>query len=90
MEIQDQELLETFNSQPPLGQRWAINLEWVIVEIPKMVLAKIRANPTQIMGWFSTILRKEWKLIFLLTKRSVWNGWIPLTYPAWGEAKNPW
>ena len=90
MEIQDQELLETFSSQPPLGQRWAINLEGVIVEIPKMVLAKIRANPTQIMGWFSTILRKEWKFIFSLTKRSVWNGWIPLTYPAWGEATNPW
>ena len=78
MEIQDRELLETFSSQPPLGQRWAINLEGMIVEIPQVVLAKIRANQTQIIGWFSTKLRMEWKFIFLLTERSVRNGWIPL------------
>ncbi|KAK9997222.1 hypothetical protein SO802_021908 [Lithocarpus litseifolius] len=42
------------------------------------------------MGWFNTNLRKSWKFIFSLTKVSAKEGWLPLTDPAWGEAKNPW
>ena len=55
-----------------------------------MVLTEIQANPTRVMGWYNTEIKKAWKSIFLLTEVSVREGWLPLSDLAWREAKNPW
>ena len=89
MESNSRELLLSFSSQPCHGQRWAINLDGVVVEIPKMVLAEIHANPTRVVGSFNEKLQKAWKCIFPLTKVSVREGELLLTDPAWKEVKNP-
>nr|POE60756.1 hypothetical protein CFP56_44115 [Quercus suber]POF16127.1 hypothetical protein CFP56_15618 [Quercus suber] len=52
MENQARELLLSFSSEPPTGQRRAINLEGEVMEIPKVVLVEIQAKPTHIIGFF--------------------------------------
>lgn len=52
------------SSWPLPKLRWAINLEGKVIEILKIVIVKIRANPTHVIGWFNNKLRKAWKLIF--------------------------
>lgn len=58
--------------------------------IPEVVILEIRANPTHVMGWFSTKLRKAWELIFPLTATSRSLGYLPLTNLTWGRMLNPW
>lgn len=89
-ETQTHKLLLSFNSQVCPGQRWAINMEGIVMEIPEVVLAEICANPTHVMGWFNDKLRKAWKNIFPLTGRSAREGGLDLLDPAWTEARNPW
>ena len=72
-------LCSSFNSQPPLGSRWTINLEGAVVEIPKIVIAKKGANLTRVMGWFNAKLRKAWKFVFPLTESNVTERSFPLT-----------
>ena len=71
--------MEAFNSEANREEKWAINLEGRIVEIPSVVIDEVRARPTHKMGWFNAKLRKAWKLIFPLTPRSVTMGFLPLT-----------
>jgi len=53
MPSHNREILMNFSSQPFLGQRWAVNLEGIVVEILEVVIAKICANPTHVMRWFN-------------------------------------
>lgn len=46
MESNNRELPLNFSSQLGQNQRWAINLEGVVVEILEVVLVEIRAYPT--------------------------------------------
>ena len=67
------------SSWPLLKPRWAINLEGKVIEIPKIVIAKVKANPTHVIGWFNNKLRKAWRLIFPLTEESTRMGHLPFT-----------
>lgn len=90
MESNKLELLLSFSSQSGQNQRWAINLEGVVVEIPEEVLAEIKVNPTRTMGWFNKKLLKTWKFIFPLTEMSAKEGGLSLLDPAWKAVKNAW
>lgn len=79
--------MEAFNSEANWEEKWAINLEGRIVEIPSVVIDKIQARPTHKMGWFSAKLRKAWKLIIPLAPKSVTLSFLPLTDPAWASIK---
>lgn len=89
MESNNRELPLNFSSQLGQNQRWAINLEGVVVEIPEVVLVEIRAYPTRTIGWFNKKLQLAWKFIFSLTERSAKEGRLSLLDPAWEAAKNP-
>lgn len=82
--------LTSFNFQPFLGQRWAINFEGTVVEISEVVIAKIQANPTHVIGWFNDILRKEWKYIFLLMAAIARDRTMSPIDLAWKKVHNPW
>lgn len=82
--------MENSNFEVNREEKWAINLEGRIVEIPSMVIDEIRARLTHQMGWFSAKLRKAWKLIFPLTSMSATLGFLPLTNPTRGMMTNPW
>ena len=69
---------------------WAINVDSVIMEIPRVIIEEIRAHPTHTMGWFSPKLQKAWKLLFPLTPTSSALGYLHLTNPAWGRMIDPW
>ena len=69
---------------------WAINVDSVIMEIPRVIIKEIRAHPTHTMGWFSPKLRKAWKLLFPLTPTSSALGYLHLTNPAWRRMIDPW
>lgn len=73
MEFQTQEVLLIFSSVPPSGQRWATNLEVVMVASLELVLALSHANPIHTTGWFNASLRKTWRVS---------------VKEAWREAKN--
>ena len=50
-----------------------------MIEISKIVIAKVKANPTHVIGWSDNKLRKAWRLIFPLTEESTRIGHLPLT-----------
>ena len=65
-------------------------MEGVVVEIPKVVLAKICVNQTRAVGWFNNKLRKAWKNIFPLTKTSAREGGLNLSNSVWMKARISW
>ena len=69
---------------------WVINVDSVIMGIPRVIIEEIRAHPTHTMGWFSPKLRKAWKLLFPLTPTSSALGYPHLTNLAWGRMIDPW
>jgi len=62
--------MNSSNSQLMVELRWAINFDSRVVEIPDVVIAKIRAKPTHVMGWFNKKLVIAWRNIFPLTADS--------------------
>ena len=65
-------------------------MEGVVVEIPKVVLAEMRANQTQAVGWFNNKLRKAWKNIFPLTETNAREGGLDLSMSVWTKARISW
>ena len=58
---------------------WAINVDELMVEILRVIIEEIWAQPTYTMGWFNARIRKAWKLLFSLTPTSAALGYLPLT-----------
>lgn len=40
--------------------KWEINVDGLIVEILRIIIDEIRAQPTHSMGWFNSKLRNAW------------------------------
>ena len=81
--------MENSNLVPNPTAKWAINVDRLIVEIPKVIIEEIRAHPTRPMGWFNAKLLKAWKLLFPLTLTSAVLGFLPLLDSAWGTMEEP-
>nr|POE55078.1 hypothetical protein CFP56_26659 [Quercus suber] len=82
--------MESSNSAATQGTKWAINVDGMIVEIPRVIIEEIRAHPTHTIGWFNPKLRKAWKLLFPLTPTSSTLGYLQLVDPTWGRMTDPW
>ena len=75
----------------PLPQSgWAIWYKNRMAAIPDVIIAQIRAAPTEIPGWFETELGQAWKLLFPITPESIRLGHLPLEHNAWFLTPNPW
>lgn len=61
-----------------------------IIAIPYEVIAKIRASPTDTMGWFEEELQIAWRHLFPITPTSLRTRNLALDHPAWGLTPNPW
>ena len=81
---------DEFKFGSKLGIKCTINVDGLIMEIPRVIINEIRAHPTHTIGWFCPKLQKAWKLLFPLTPTSVALGYLHLTDPAWGRMIDPW
>ena len=60
-----------------------------VIQVPDVVIAKIRAAPTNTMGWVEEGLKSAWKSMFPLTQESHRTRYLEPNHLAWGTTPNP-